>query len=80
MSFFIFVEELLRILKMGLGFPRIISCGIAFPLDQISASLADFPMSHDGFYFELFFTLYYFRRWLEEVRTMFGCFCVRGKQ
>jgi hypothetical protein len=65
-----------------LGFPRIVSRGIPFPLDEVLkfAPFPKEPVPHDGLDFEFFFSVDHFGRWAAEVGPVFFCFVIGGEE
>jgi hypothetical protein len=65
-----------------LGLPRIVSCGIPFPLDEV-LKFAPFPkesVSHDGFYFKFFFSVDHFGGRAAKVGPVLFCFVIGGEE
>ena len=62
-----------------LGFPRIVSRGVAFPFDEVLqlASPSIKPVPHDSLYFELRFSVDHFGRWTIVVWSMLGRLAIR---
>jgi hypothetical protein len=65
-----------------LGFPRIVSHGVSFPINKVLkfAPFSKEPVSHDGFYFKLLFSIDHFRWWPVIVRPMLFCFVIGGEE